>query len=141
MPEIVYTAQEILLYLTTVLVLIAVINGLNGSSEVRMFEKKHLTRLKRISSLSYLNLFISLIISGIVFSLTDDRNPNQLFGIEIMLLFAVSVCTTLGVGKIKNTLVHGKKYRTVLLYFGIALLLMIALIVYLKLLKDAGFIL
>jgi hypothetical protein len=141
MPEIIYTVQEILLYLTTIIILIAVINGLNGSSQVRMFEKKHLSRLKLISSFSYLNLFISVAISGLVFALSDDRNPNQLFGIEIMLLFAVSVCTTLGVGKIKNTLVHGKKYRTVLIYFGIALLLMLALIVYLKLLKDAGFIL
>ncbi len=141
MPEIIYTVQEILFYLTTFLILIAVIKGLNGSSQVQMFEKRHLSRLRFISLLSYFNLIFELIIAVVVLIQSDAPNPNQVFGIEMMLLFAVAVCTTLGIGKVRNTLIHGKKFRTVLFYFGIAFLLMIALIVYLKLPKYADFIL
>ena len=140
MPQIVYTVQEIILYFTTFLTLLATVTGLNGSSQVRMFDRKNLSRLRFISTLSYVNLIFGLILTVIVLVQSNSPNPNQVFGIEIMLLFGVAVSTTLGVGKVRNTLVHGKKFKTVLLYFGIALLLMITLIVYLKILKDAGFI-
>jgi hypothetical protein len=141
MPYIINLIQEIFLYFTTLLILIAVLNGLKGSTQVQMFEKKHLSRLRFISSLTYLNLIFALVLSIIQVLQSDDApNFNKVFGFDTMLLFLVSLCSTLGVGKVRNTLVHGKKYKTVLFYFGIALLLMIALIVYLKLGKDASFI-
>ncbi len=132
--------QDILLYFTTFLLLWVVIKSLKGASQVRMYDSAHLSMLRFVNFLSYVNFGVALVKASILFIQDSEISPDRIFGIELLLLFCIVVCTTLGVAKVRSTLTGGKKYRSAFFYFGIAFLLVTALIVYLKFGKNAGFI-
>ena len=130
------TVQDSLLYITTFFMLLATWRGLSGASRIGMFEQKHWVMLRLICFLSYVNLMWALV--EVAQEVFRNADPNQFLKAEILALFFVAVWVSLGLGKIRGTLIHGKKYATVFLYFGIAVVVMLALLVYLKLWKYAG---
>lgn len=130
------TIQDGLLYITAFFMLLATWRGFRGASRIRMFEQRHWGMLRLICFLSYVNLVWALVV--VAQAVFHDADPNQFLKAEILALFFVAVWVSLGMGKIRGTLIHGKKYAAVFLYFGIALVVMLVLLVYLKLWKYAG---
>lgn len=94
--------------------------------------------LRLISFLTYVNLGWAL--AEVVQDVIRDIDPGHFLKTEILMLFFVAVWISLGMGKIRSTLIHGKKYAAVFLYFGVALVVMLLLLGYLKLWEYAGII-
>ena len=132
--------QEVFLYFTTFLLILFVITALRGMYQVKMFDLRYLARLRFANLLTYFNLVFAVCMGLANLLITSQKDPKVVFNLEVILLLFVVVSTSLGVVKVKSTLVHGKKFSTAFTYFGIAFLVMTALIIYLKVLKDAGFV-
>ncbi len=94
--------------------------------------------LRLISFLTYVNLGWAL--AEVIQDVFRDADPGQFLTTEILALFFVVVWISLGMGKIRSTLIHGKKYAAVFLYFGIALIVMLLLLGYKKFWNYAGII-
>lgn len=129
--------QDVLIYITCFFMLLATWRGFRGASRIRIFEQKQWRMLRLISFLTYINLGWAL--AAVMQDVFRDRDPGQFLKTEILALFFVVVWISLGMGKIRGTLIHGKKYAAVFLYFGIALVVMLLLLGYQKLGEYAGF--
>lgn len=130
--------QDSLIYITCFFMLLATWRGFRGASRIRIFEQKQWRLLRLISFLTYVNLGWALV--EVTEDVFRDADPGQFLKTDILALFFVVVWISLGMGKIRGTLIHGKKYAAVFLYFGIALVVMLLLLGYLKLWKYAGII-
>jgi len=130
--------QDGLLYLTGLFMLLATWRGFRGASQIRRFEQKQWILLRLTGLLAYVNLGLAML--QVLEDVWREADPGRFLKVEILVLFFVAVWISLGMGKIRNTLIHGKKYGAMFMYFGIALIIMILLICYLKLWKYAGFI-
>jgi len=130
--------QDGLIYITCLFLLLATWRGFRGASQISRFEQKHWNLLRITGFFTYLNLGVALVL--VVQDVFSGEDPNLFFRIEILVLFFTAVWVSMGMGKVRGTLIHGKKYATVFVYFGIALIGMVLLQCYLKLWKDAGFV-
>lgn len=137
-PDLVYYIQYALFGFTTIFLVLVFFVGLNGVTQTKMFERKHYSLLRFVISLTYLNFLIALALELTEFFLNKNISPNQVLGIEIMLLFFAGVCATLGIGKVRSSLIHGKKFKTVVTYFGLTLLIMLAIGTFIFLVKYEG---
>ncbi len=63
---------------------------------------------------------------------------NLFFKAEVLVLLFVAVWISVGMGKIRTTLTHGKKFIMLFTYCGFALMLIILLWCYVKLWKLGG---
>lgn len=130
--------QDGLIYITCLFLLLATRRGFLGASRIRRFEQKHWAMLRLTGFLAYLNLGIILTLE--LLDVFRGGDPNLLLRAEVLVLFFVAIWLSLGMGKVRASLTHGKKYAIVFMYFGIALIIMILLLCYLKLWKYAGLI-
>ena len=130
--------QEVLIYITCFFMLLSAWRGFRGAGQFRRFEQKHWNMLRLTGFLTYLNLGIALAL--VLQDIFEGGNPDLFLRVEVLVMFFVSVWISLGMGKIRSTLIHGKKFAAVFLYFGVALLGMILLLCYLKLWKYADLI-
>lgn len=132
------TIQDGLIYITCFFMLLTTWRGLRGASQIRRFEQKHWALLRFTSFLTYINLGVAL---GLVLQdIFRGGDPNLFLRAEVLVMFFVAVWISLGMGKIRSTLIHGKKYAAISLYFGVALLVLLLLLCYLKLWKYADFV-
>lgn len=132
------TIQDGLIYITCLFLLLVTWRGFRGASQIRRFEQKHWNLLRITGFLTYINLGVALFFA--LQEVFGGGDPNLLLRIEILVLFFVAVWISMGMGKVRSTLIHGKKYAVTFVYFGIALIVMILLQCYLKLWKDGGFV-
>lgn len=130
--------QDGLIYITCLLMLLTTWRGFRGASRIRIFEQRQWRMLRLISFLTYVNLGWAL--AEVIQDVFRDADPGQFLTTEILALFFVVVWISLGMGKIRSTLIHGKKYAAVFLYFGIALIVMLLLLGYKKFWNYAGII-
>ena len=140
MPEFIFHIQEFLFYTTVLFLVISVVNGLNGSSQVKVFEKKHMAILKFTRSLTYISFIYSLVVDFYELFQSSETNLQKIISIELFLLLLVAVLATIGIEKVKTNLTHGKKFKSSLVYFGIALVTMFFFLAYINFYTDAGFV-
>lgn len=128
--------QDGLMYITCLYLLFVTWRGFRGGSQIRRFEQKHWTMLRIAGFFTYLNLAIVLVL--VLQDVFGGEDPDRFLSVEVLILFFVALWVSLGMGKVRGTLIHGKKYAAVFMYFGIAFIVMVLLLGYLKLWKYAG---
>ncbi len=128
--------QDGLMYMACFFLLLATRRGYLGASRMRRFEQKHWAMLRLTSILVYINLGVALVTT--FQQVVGGGDPNLFFKGEVLVLLFVAVWISVGMGKIRTTLTHGKKFTALLAYCGIALILIVMWLCYVKLWKFGG---
>lgn len=134
MPNFFLNLQDFLFYTCIFFVLLVLAFAVNGNSNIKIFEKRHLSLARFTSLLIFLNFAFELVL--VIINLIE-KGGNWL-NVEVILLFFACILGVLGVSRARTNFTHGKKFRALLVFFGLACVLLVGLLVY-KLLSRAGY--
>ena len=128
--------QDSLMVITCFFLFLASLTGFSGASSIRRFEKRHWVILRLTFLLIY--ILLGMILVAVLQDVLRVSNPNLFLKVEVIVLLMLALWVSYGMGKIKATLIHGKKFSIVFTYFGVAFILMLMLLCYLKFGEYAG---
>ncbi|RYU90419.1 hypothetical protein [Emticicia agri] len=135
MYQIIQPIHSYLAYLTLFLLAFATLNGMMGSSSQKAFEEKHL-RINKFALIATHTMFllgvILLFTSPITQAAFADMKATmkdpyyRLYAVEhptINLLAVILV--TIGNARVKRAVGNGKKFKQTMIFFGLALVLLL----------------
>lgn len=127
MPYNYLQVQDILVGVVALFLLGATVRSFMGASRVRMYERKHGTWMRFAALLLGINL-----VYGILLMFIQGMPIAPLLQLECLGTAGILIWLLLGLGKVKATLIHGKKFAVATTHSFTALIAILLLQLTLK---------